>query len=114
MLRARLVSETLRAIAPEIVTGVYTPEEVTQFDDVATVSKQPTKATQSRPKAKPEPKQAEVIETEIVQQTEIEKLEMLIGAIDGKQSWRNLDLKTHSRMLSGFDSLMDAARKVQS
>lgn len=129
MLRARLVSETLRAIAPEIVTGVYTPEEVTQFDDVATVSKQPTKATQSRPKAKPEPKKAEVIETEIVQQTEIEKLEMLIdenraeelindyfvnnGAIDGKQSWRNLDVKTHLRMLSGFDSLLGAARKVQ-
>lgn len=34
MMRARLVSETLRAIAPEIVTGVYTPEEAAQFDDV--------------------------------------------------------------------------------
>ena len=42
MMRARLVSETLRAIAPEIVTGVYTPEEAAQFDDV-----QPAKFTES-------------------------------------------------------------------
>ena len=43
MMRARLVSETLRAIAPEIVTGVYTPEEAAQFDDV-----QPTQFTQTK------------------------------------------------------------------
>jgi hypothetical protein len=34
MLRARLVSETLRAIAPEIVQGAYTPEEIENFDDL--------------------------------------------------------------------------------
>jgi hypothetical protein len=33
MLRARLVSETLRAIAPEIVQGAYTPEEIGDFSD---------------------------------------------------------------------------------
>jgi hypothetical protein len=32
MCRARLTSETLRAIAPEIVQGAYTPEEISQFD----------------------------------------------------------------------------------
>ena len=43
MMRARLVSETLRAIAPEIVTGVYTPEEAAQFDDV-----QPAQFTETK------------------------------------------------------------------
>ena len=66
MLRARLISETLRAIAPETVTGVYTPEEASQFDDV-----QPT---QSKPKPKPaqaEPVTAQpVIEAETVKDTE--------------------------------------------
>jgi len=33
MCRARLVSETLRAIAPEIVQGSYTPEEIENFDE---------------------------------------------------------------------------------
>ena len=33
MLRARLISETLRAIAPEIVQGAYTPEEIYNFDE---------------------------------------------------------------------------------
>ena len=46
MLRARVISSTLRAIAPQIVTGVYTPEEAAQFDNV-----QP--ATQSKPEPKP-------------------------------------------------------------
>ncbi len=33
MLRARLVSETLRAIAPELVQGTYTPEEISDFGE---------------------------------------------------------------------------------
>jgi hypothetical protein len=52
MLRARLVSETLRAIAPEIVQGAYTPEEIADFEPVAQPKAQP---------AKREMKQAEVV-----------------------------------------------------
>jgi hypothetical protein len=54
MLRARLISETLRAIAPEIVQGAYTPEEISDFDEPKNVT--PAKVA---PKAqpKPEPKQ---------------------------------------------------------
>lgn len=33
MLRARTISEGIRAVIPEIVAGVYTPEEVQDFDD---------------------------------------------------------------------------------
>lgn len=132
MLRARLVSETLRAIAPEIVVGCYTPEEASQFDDVTTPSQPKAKANAAKPKAKATLKKAEVIETEIVEDykpTDVEKLEMLVdensaeellndyfvnkGIIDGKQSWRNLDGETHAKMLSDFDRLLLAARKVQ-
>jgi len=129
MLRARLVSETLRAIAPEIVTGVYTPEEAAQFDEVTKVSEPTPKATPAKAQRKPEPKQAEVIETEIVDKTEREKLEILIdenkaeelindffvnkALIDGKQTWRDLDGETQASMLSDFDRLLIAAREVQ-
>lgn len=77
MMRARLVSETMRAIAPEIVTGVYTPEEASQFDDV-----QPA---QSKPEPKPaqaEPVTAQpVIDAESVEDTAndtTQKLQRLI------------------------------------
>lgn len=33
MLRSRVVSEGIRAVFPGVVTGVYTPEEVQDFDD---------------------------------------------------------------------------------
>jgi len=129
MLRARLVSETLRAIAPAIVTGVYTPEEAAQFDEVTKVSEPVKKATPANAQRKAEPKQAEVIETEIVDKTEREKLELIIdenkaeelindffvnkGFIDGKQTWRDLDEETQASMLSDFDQLLIAAREVQ-
>jgi len=32
MLWARLVSDVVRAIAPQVVKGIYTPEEVADFD----------------------------------------------------------------------------------
>ena len=83
----------------------------------------------SREARKPEPKQAEVIETEIADNTDCESLELIIdenkaeelindffvnkGMIDGKQTWRNLDIETQSSMLSDFDGLLVAARKVQ-
>ena len=34
MLWARLISDSIRALCPEIVAGIYTPEEVMDFDDV--------------------------------------------------------------------------------
>jgi len=107
MMRARLVSETLRAIAPEIVTGVYTPEEAAQFDDI-----QPAQSKPEPKLAQSEPVQAQpILEAETVEDTEkisTKKLERLIfdakaedqvnkyfeskGAIDQliEQTWRDL------------------------
>ena len=125
MMRARLVSETLRAIAPEIVTGVYTPEEAAQFDDV-----QPA---QSKPDAKPaqsEPVQAQpILEAETVEVTEkisTKKLERLIfdakaedqvnkyfeskGAIDQliEQTWRDLPDAKLQHLFDNWESFKSA------
>jgi hypothetical protein len=56
MLRARLTSKAIRILAPEIVAGVYTPEEVQDFaDDVAVKPAAARKAVADR-------RQAEVAE----------------------------------------------------
>ena len=125
MMRARLVSETLRAIAPEIVTGVYTPEEAAQFDDV-----QPA---QSKPEPKPaqsEPVQAQpILEAETVEDTKKEipnTLERFIfdakaeeqvnkyfeskGAIDQliEQTWRDLPAAKLQHLFDNWESFKSA------
>lgn len=128
MMRARLVSETLRAIAPEIVTGVYTPEEAAQFDDV-----QPA---QSKPELKPaqaEPVTAHpILEAETVEDTandttqHIGWLERLIfdagaedkvnkyyeskGAIDQliEQTWRDLPAAKLQHLFDNWESFKAA------
>jgi len=128
MMRARLVSETLRAIAPEIVTGVYTPEEAAQFDDV-----QP--ATQSKPEPKPAQKEtvtaqpileAETLEDTIKDLHYSQQLERLIfdakaedkvnayfeqkGAIDQLigSTWRDLDAPKMQHLFDNWDSFKTA------
>ena len=44
MLRSRVISEGIRTVYPGVVIGIYTPEEVEDFDDV--------KEVKSKPKAK--------------------------------------------------------------
>jgi hypothetical protein len=55
---ARVVSDGVRVMAPEIVCGVYTPEEI---EDTTTATVEPKQVLQSKPQsrqeAKPEPKQ---------------------------------------------------------
>jgi len=128
MMRARLVSETLRAIAPEIVTGVYTPEEAAQFDDV-----QP--ATQSKPEPKPAQKEtvtaqpileAETLEDTIKDLHYSQQLERLIfdakaedkvnayfeqkGAIDQLigSTWRDLDAPKMQHLFDNWESFKAA------
>lgn len=45
MLSARVISEGVRASFPGVVSGVYTPEEVADFDDTPTPRRQPEPAT---------------------------------------------------------------------
>jgi hypothetical protein len=122
MLRARLVSETLRAIAPEIVTGVYTPEEAAQFDEAVKVSESAPKATPLKAQRKPEPKQAEVIDVAI----EYEAI-TLGSLIDGRdeqvnayfakkkkinpdfgETWRDLPQDEQDALLADFENFEKA------
>jgi hypothetical protein len=48
MLRARVISEGVRAIDPGVVVGIYTPEEVSDFDDRPSPRPQPADAPASR------------------------------------------------------------------
>jgi hypothetical protein len=51
MLHARVISEGVRAIDPGIVVGLYTPEEVSDFDDRPSPRPLPTDAPASHPKS---------------------------------------------------------------
>lgn len=70
MLTARVLSEGIRATAPGHAAGIYTPEEVQDFDQTL------GKPTVSMPKATPEPqKQTETAqEAEIVENTAIDTI----------------------------------------
>jgi hypothetical protein len=46
MLWARVVSEAVRTIAPEVIAGVYTPEEVGDYDDQAEAARGPVNVDQ--------------------------------------------------------------------
>jgi hypothetical protein len=64
MLRARLISSTVRMLMPEIVVGIYTPEEVMDFTEP---TKEPVKQSKqlftSQPRQVPEAILAEVVDT---------------------------------------------------
>ena len=74
MLTARLVSEAVRLLAPEVVSGVYTPEEIQDIQDP-----EPEKPKQA-PKAKPAPTPEPAPKT----------LEAEVVATDPEQEFRNL------------------------
>lgn len=126
MLRARLVSETLRAIAPEIVTGVYTPEEVSQFDNA------PAPAKEQRPAPKKveadvvevvieEPKAPHIddqitakIKSSTITERDIDSYFVAKGQIDvDTGSWRDLPAERKQKLCDKFDALANAIGKAK-
>jgi len=127
MLRARCISETLRAIAPEIVQGVYVPEEI----DIAEAS---PIAEAKKPKKPKKPKKLEEPATD-VDAIEVENmaqrphLESLIAEndleyrtnlywtnkgnidLDLDQTWRDLPQNIQAKMEIGFDAFRKAVSK---
>ena len=65
MLRARCISGAIRMVLPGVVCGVFTPEEVMDFDADKPMPQQPVKRQRAEPKVEPMP-QAE--EAQIVPQ----------------------------------------------
>lgn len=118
MLRARCISETLRAIAPEIVQGVYVPEEI-DVADAAPISN-PKKIEEAATNV-------EAIEVQEIAQRP--NLESLIAAndleyktnlywtnkgnidYDLNQTWRDLPQNIQAKMEIGFDAFSKAVSK---
>lgn len=120
MMRARLVSETLKAIAPQIVVGVYTPEEIESADraEKAEIQKHlkqsenmhkghEPKAT--KPATKPEIKTCEAVTLEDLAKPH----EKAVNAyFHGKQkineelgeTWRDLPDDVQNQLLSDWES----------
>lgn len=126
MLRARLVSETLRAIAPEIVVGVYTPEEASQFDEPIQTAKPALKVAERiepKPAAKvtKKPKAEEVVDLPIEAVTLEDLVKPFEGAVeaflDGKgiislemgQTWQDAESDIKNDMLADWDNFAKAA-----
>lgn len=117
MLRARCISEGIRTVYPGVVVGVYTPEEVEEFDQpkprvkemgaAEVVEEQPTmqqpKATTDTPKAAPNTatigegpkriiraklKSAEITEAELCKRFEVESIDVLtMDKINAVMAW---------------------------
>jgi hypothetical protein len=69
MLRARVISEGIRTVFPGIAVGVYTPEEVQDFDDAPASQQRPRASQVSSLKDKLKPKETQEqppIDAEIV------------------------------------------------
>ncbi len=123
MLRARCVSETLRAIAPEIVTGVYTPEEAMQFDEpvrstakAAPVADKPKVESKPKPQAKPEPKIVEAVTLDSLiapHEKEVNAYFDKKGAISAEmgQTWQDLDDDTKNALLADWEAFEAAVLK---
>ncbi len=125
MLRARCISETLRAIAPEIVQGVYVPEEI----DVAEAA---PIAEAKKPKTKKVKKTKAIVEAIDVEEMPIEDRPNLAALIDSNdleyktnlywtnkgnidmdldQTWRDLPQSIQAKVEIGFDAFRKAVSK---
>jgi hypothetical protein len=89
MLRARCISKAVRMLAPEVVAGVYTPEEISDATDTTTRQVEPLLPTATASTAAP-PENQKVIEVEIVkepQAVDSSKPATAAGAIQGANSY---------------------------
>ena len=82
MLRKRLISNTITAIAPEIAKGLMTDDEAQDAADVELMQSANDKAQAriAERETKPEPKQAESVEAEIVD----DERDAIIASLDAK------------------------------
>lgn len=132
MLWARLVSRAVRLLAPEIVAGCYTPEEVADFGAPAPVHAEPVPITpeaaaevlaaQRKPqvpaievKAEPVKEQAPPPAPAAVMQAEPEQLNLEvapIGKIAGK-FWGELDVETLLVVLNSKRPEITAGHKAR-
>jgi len=124
MMRARLVTETLRAVAPQVIAGFYEPDEVTEFveREKRQIEKHVESSVNMHKKKDTEPKQAEVIDVAI--EDEAVTLESLIAGRDEQvtayfakkkkinaelgETWKDLPQDEQDVLLCNFESFEKA------
>lgn len=114
MLRARCISGAIRMVLPGVVCGVYTPEEVMDFDNEKQPQLQPVKRQKAEPKVEPMP-QAE--EAQIVPQAEppaakIHTVELPAEPAKPAEPKKTVEATTGAEMASLRKAARDAAIKA--
>jgi hypothetical protein len=114
MLTARLISEAVRLLAPEIVSGVYTPEEIGDF---ANESTPPPPRREPEPEPKPEPKKpaAKAKPPTIEAAAEVIAGEAQPVAVDPEDEWKTILGEHYSKALNFFHAtgVLKDAQKLQ-
>ncbi len=95
MLRARCISKAIRMLAPEVVAGIYTPEETEDFQAAPSeVAVTPAKSFDITSKLE------ELFES---RETEVNQLLIGAGRIKEGQTFRDIDDITASRYIKRPD-----------
>lgn len=118
MLRARCISETLRAIAPEIVQGVYVPEEIDVANPVVEIVEEltPVDSVDSVLEIVEDEGQRPYLES-LIRQADMEKKANHYWTVKGKididldQTWRDLPDSLQQRMEIDFPAFLKAVAK---
>lgn len=105
MLTARCISEGVRLLAPEIVFGIYTPEEVSDFDGGKPASVEPKPEVVNVTPVVPEFTLVERLE-KVLEPHEAQVNTYLLGknAIKDGQSFRDLDPKLANKILGDSEA----------
>jgi hypothetical protein len=113
MLRARCISETLRAIAPEIVQGVYVPEEI----DVKPPVEQIKQVEREAIDVEEVPKPKRIHLEQLIAENNLEYSVNVYWSNKGKidvdldQTWRDLPDDLQQRMEMDFEQFRKAVSK---
>ncbi|MDD5599873.1 MAG: hypothetical protein PHV82_18160 [Victivallaceae bacterium] len=102
MLWARLVSESIRTIAPQVCKGVYTPEETASFTEVATPREEKVidpaaanaalkKTGKAKPKPEPQGETVDVTATEIKETEDTDAGKQAAAKTPGEQLFDEAD-----------------------
>lgn len=100
MLRARVISEGIRTVFPGVVVGVYTPEEVQDFDQ------QPPRQIQ------PEPEPQAEAPPELAKKLDALKVAAMRGSEMLKQSWESLSKDDRKALKKELSALKQTAEGV--
>jgi len=119
MLRARCVSETLRAIAPEIVQGVYVPEEIDVADATPIEIPKTTINEVIEISEDKNPKSQRLYLESLIRDSDMELKSNHYWTVKGKidmdldQTWRDLPDDLQQRMEMDFASFQKAVGVIR-